>query len=190
MEVKGVALKIIPKYIRKKFGRDGLKNWLEAISPEAREVYSKSIDANKWYPVKTLLIEPTANIAQLFYKWDLKAAAWDCGRYSAEYGLTGVYRMFVKMGSHSFLIEKTKDLMPNYYNHSKMEISESNDGMVKLRITEFPEMDKTIEYRICGWIQRALEINGCINVEVEIVRSLTTNDPYTEIKVTWSGNVK
>ncbi len=46
------------------------------ISPVAWEVYSNSM--------KSLLLEPFANVAQLFYQWYLKAAAWEFGRESAD----------------------------------------------------------------------------------------------------------
>ena len=54
-----------------------------------------------------------------------------------------------------------------------------------VRITDFSEMDKIIEYRIGGWMERAIEICGCTNVTINITNSLAENDPFTEYKVSW-----
>jgi len=186
MEVKGRALKSIQKYVREKFGHEGFDQWLAAISTEAYMVYSLPIDANAWFPLKTMLIDPMANIAQLFYHWNLKDAAWEFGRYSADFGLKGPYRLLIKIGSPQFFLQKGAEFMSAYYRPSTIETTEYGDGFGVVRITKFPEMDKTIECRIGGWIQRALEINGCKDVKVEITKSLTTFDPYTEFKITWS----
>ncbi|MDQ1351221.1 MAG: hypothetical protein QG657_1523 [Acidobacteriota bacterium] len=187
MEVKGRALKSIQKYVREKFGQEGFDRWLSAISTEAYMVYSQSIDANAWFPLKTMLIAPMANVAQLFYGWNLKDAAWDFGRYSADFGLKGPYRLLIKIGSPTFFVQKSSEFMSAYYRPSAIETTEYRDGFGVVRITKFPEIDKTIEYRIGGWIERALEINGCKDVKVEITKSLTTFDLYTELKITWSA---
>lgn len=186
MEVRGRALKSIQKYVRKEFGQEGFDRWLSAISVDAYTVYAQNIDANEWFSLKTYLIEPTANIAQLFFKWDLKEASWQLGRFSADFGLKGPYRLFVKAGSAKFFLHKAAEFMSAYYRPSKIETQEYNEGDAVLRVLEFPEIDKTTEYRIAGWAQRALEINGCRDVDVEITKSLTAFDPHTEFRVRWT----
>ncbi len=186
MEVKGRAIKSIQKYVREKFGQKGFDRWLDAISAEAYIVYSQPIDTNAWFPLKPILINPMANIAQLFYQWNLKDAAWEFGRYSADFGLKGPYRLFIKISSSKFFLQKASEFMSDYYRPSTIETTEYGDDFAVFRITKFPEMDKTTEYRISGWIERALEINGCKDVKVEITKSLTTFDPYTEFKINWT----
>jgi hypothetical protein len=185
MEVKGRALKSMQSYVRKKFGQEGFDRWLSAISTEAYMVYSQPIDTDQWFPLKTMLIDPTANIAQLFYEWDLKKAAWELGRFSADFGLKGPFRILVKIGSPNYFVHKSSEFMSAYYRPSTIETAESKDGLAIVHITKFPEIDKTIEYRIGGWMERALEINGCKNVKVNITKSLTSFEPYTEYKITW-----
>ena len=184
-EVKGRVLKSIQKFIIKKFGKEGFDRWLDAISVEAYTIYAQPIDTNEWYPLKTALIDPMANVAQLFYKWDLKEAAWEFGRYAADFGLKGPYKALVKITSAKTMIYKSGDLLATYYRPCKAEVITFEDGRSVVRIKEFTDMDKTTEYRIAGWVQRGLEINGCKEVKVEITRSLTTFDPYTEYTITW-----
>jgi hypothetical protein len=185
MEVSGKALQSIPKFVVKKFGKDGYKRWLDAISAEAHNIFILPIKQGNWFPLKETLIEPSANIAQLFYDWDLKAAAWELGRFSADCGMSNVRKLIVKAGSAQFFLTRACEYLVSYYKPVNTVLSEINDSSAVYRITEFPEMDKMIEYRIGGWLERALEINGCKSVRVEIPKSLAGFHPYTEFNITW-----
>jgi len=185
MQVSGKALIPMPKFVTKNFGKEGLKSWLEAISVEAHRVFIFPIKQTGWYPLHDTLTKPTANIAQLFYNWDLKAAAWELGRFSADCGLKNVYKLFVKLGPTEFFFNKSTEFLSSYYRPSAINIVEVTENSGIFRITEFPEMDKAVEYRIAGWVQRALEINGRKNVTVEIPKSLTDFKHYSEFRVSW-----
>jgi hypothetical protein len=185
MLVSGKALIPMPKFVTKNFGKEGLERWLEAISVEAHRVFIFPIKPAGWYPLGDTLIKPTANIAQLFYNWDLKAAAWDLGRFSADSGLKNVLKLFVKLGPTQFFFNKATEFLTSYYRPSTIEIVEVKNNSGLFRITEFPEIDKAVEYRIAGWVQRALEINGRKNITIEIPKSLTDFKPYSEFRVSW-----
>jgi len=184
-EVKGVIIHSIPKSILDKFGQYGLKRWLELISPHARRVYSSKVDQNAWFPLKETLIEPMANIAQLFYDWDLKAASWEFGRLSADVRFHGILKILVKIPSPNSLVNKAGEYFPSYYRPCTITVPVSEPKFCVVRITHFPEMDKTTEYRICGWIERSLEITGCKGVKVDIVKSLTNFQPVSEYELRW-----
>lgn len=185
MEVRGNALTPMPKFINKNFGKEGMARWLEAISVEAHRIFIFPIKPADWFPLHETLIKPTANIAQLFYNWDLKAAAWELGRFSADSNLKNVYKLFVKLGPAESFLNKISEFLYSYFRPSAVEIVEIKDKSGIFRITEFPEMDKAVEYRIAGWVQRGLEINGCKNVIIEIPKSLTNFKPYSEFHVSW-----
>lgn len=50
----------------------------------------------------------------------------------------------------------------------------------------FTQFDKTVEARIGGWIQQALEISGCKDVEVATTKSLTKGDSLSEYRINWA----
>lgn len=185
MEVSGKAIASIPKFVQKKFGKEGYRKWLDAISAEAHNIYILPIEMEQWYPLKETIIEPCANIAQLFYKWDLKQAAWDLGRFSSDFGIKTFYKRFIKVGSTQSFLNKASEFMSAYYRPTTIEALDLTESSGKLRIMKFPELDRTIEYRIAGWTERSMEINGCKNVNVEITKSLTEKYSYTEFLITW-----
>lgn len=184
MEVNGEALLSIPLFILKKFGQENFERWFKTLSPEAKDIYKAPIHKTDWFPLRVALEEPTQALCDmLFNKSD--RGAWECGRYSAEYGLKGIYKVLVKMSSPQILIKKAGPILINYYRPGKIEVTNSDSTHVVTRITEFPEMSKIVEYRIAGWMERAIEICGAMNVTVNITKSLTENDPCTEYSISW-----
>jgi hypothetical protein len=185
MEVNGAAVLSLPLFIKAEHGEEAFQRWLDSLPEQARNVFSTPIFQSAWYPMKEILVEPTKKICELFYGGDLKGA-WDCGRYSADHGLRGIYKIFVRLSSPEFLINKASIILPTYYRPSKMKVIENAKGHAIVRVIEFPEMDKVIELRMAGWMERALEISGCKDVHMKLICSLTEGAPYTEFEGSWS----
>lgn len=184
MQVKGTAINSIPEFIRRKFGPEGLSKWLNALSESARRVYNGAVLAGNWYPVKEIMEEPTRKMCELFYRGDVRGAR-EGGRFSAEMGLKGVYRIFVKWGSPEFLIRKASTIFSSYYQPSEIRVVAEEERKTVVHITQFSEPSLLIENRIAGWMERALEISGCTNVKILITQSLAKGSPYTEFVATW-----
>jgi len=185
MQVRGSIVSALPRFIQDKFGDEGFQSWIRAITPQARDVYLYEIKADDWYEMKPIMIEPMAQVARLFYNWDLKASAWELGRFSADLRFKGLLKILVKLPKAQYMIGKAGEFLSSYYRPCAIEVPESRDGFAVLRITHFPEMEKTIEYRIAGWAQRGLEINGCRNVDIQLSKSLTEQAKYSEFRISW-----
>ncbi|MEN8153669.1 MAG: hypothetical protein ABFR75_06565 [Acidobacteriota bacterium] len=185
MEVKGSVIASIPKFVRKNFGEKGFTNWLSHLSVDAKKIYFSKINDSEWYPLKIALLEPMANISQVFYEWDLKKAAWELGRFSADSSVGTLKKFLFKVGSSVFFLNKAGEFMNGYYRPATIIVKDVREGEGIFRITEFPEIENTVEYRIAGWIERVLEIAGNKDISVEITSSLTKFEPYTEFLVKW-----
>jgi hypothetical protein len=144
---------------------------------------------SNWYPLQDAALIPTESLGQLLFNDAIKGA-WQCGRYSAEIALTGIYKFFVKAASPFFIIERAGRIFTTYYQPCSMEVVEKGDNYVKLHITRFEEPSRLVEGRICGWIERAMEINGTSFVDVTIQKSLAQGDSVTEILVKWGYDKK
>jgi hypothetical protein len=185
MEVKGTAVKSIKEYVEKKYG-DQFNNWLEQLPEDSKKIMSGGIFANNWYPMKDAAVEPTKAIAKLFYQNDFKKAALESGRYSAEVGLKGVYKIFVRVASPNYIMQRAGRVFTSYYSPSDISVVNSHDKGLTLHITKFPEPEEIIEYRIAGWCERALEFTNCKDVKAMITKSLAKGDQLTEIVITWN----
>ena len=182
--VKGEAMLSIPLFIIKKFGREKYQRWLDSLLPTAKKIYSRPIDKEEWFPLYEMLIDPTRSMCEMFYNGSMRGA-WECGRYSAEYSLKGIYKVLVKLCSPMILIKKGTKILPSYYKPTSLEIIDPTEESVVVRITEFPGITDCIEHRIAGWMERATECTGCKHVTVKIVSSLADHDRYTEYRVSW-----
>ena len=186
VEVSGLAVATIPLFIKDKFGDKGFEKWLTKLEPEIQKIYTSIISVNKWYNIKEVFVEPTKILCDMFYDGDFKAA-WEFGRFSAEYGLKGVLKVFVKLASVKYFITRASVVIPNYYKPMTMEVITNEKGYALLQIPHFPGIHKIVELRIAGWMERALEITGNTKeLFIEITKSLADGDECTEFTVKWS----
>ena len=186
VEVSGLAVATIPLFIKDKFGDKGFEKWLTKLEPEIQKIYTSIISVNKWYNIKEVFVEPTKILCDMFYDGDFKAA-WEFGRFSAEYGLKGVLKVFVKLASVKYFISRASVVIPNYYKPMTMEVITNEKGYALLQIPHFPGIHKIVELRIAGWMERALEITGNTKeLYIEITKSLADGDECTEFTVKWS----
>ena len=90
------------------------------------------------------------------------------------------------MCTPSFIINRATSILPTYYKPSEIKVVEKMEKGVVIRISSFPEISDIIEHRIGGWIEKALEIQGCESVDVKITKSIAKKDPYCEYTVHWT----
>ena len=184
MEIKGTAVKTIPDFVRSKFP-DRYEEWLSSLPEDSKKIIGNIIFANNWYPLEAAATIPTKQIGIILYANNPVQAAMESGRYSAEVGLTGIYRFFVKASSPSFIISMGGKILSTYYRPSEMKVASSTNNNIIMHITKFPEINVIIENRVAGWVQKALEISGCKNVNILISQSLTRGNPVTEYKISY-----
>ena len=83
------------------------------------------------------------------------------------------------------MIQRTSTIFSSYYRPSQMRIKSLADKRAVVQIVEFPEPSDLVEARISGWIERALTISGCEEVQCLFTSSLTRNDPRSEFVAEW-----
>jgi len=183
MEVKGTSVTSIPEFVKHVFG-SRYNEWIDSLSNGSRKIMNHTIFLSNWYSLQEAVIEPARKICDLFYDGRYKGA-WEAGRFRADFALKGIYKFFIKLGSPEFLIKRASRIMPTYYKPSELSVHEMSSRRAKVHIIEFPEPNGFVELRIAGWIERALEISGCQDVDVKITCSLVKGDLYTEFAAEW-----
>jgi hypothetical protein len=184
MEVKGTAVKTIPEFVKAKFPNE-YDAWLEALPEESKKFMSDRISLTNWYPLETALVIPTRKVGELFFR-DIQKGAFELGVFSSEQAIKGVYKMLVLVSSPSFIVNRTSSIMANYYRPCKMEITKRAKDMAILSITDFPNPDIVVDYRIYGWIKNTMSMSKFRNPKVDILKSLGKGDDTTEFHVQWS----
>ena len=184
MEVKGTAIKSISEFVKKNY-KDRYYDWLNSLPEESKKIMKDGIYATDWYSMEDAAVIPTQRIGEMFFNNDFNAGAWESGRYSADIGLTGVYKLYVRMSKPGHIIARAGKIFSTYYRPSKIITENETKSSLDLIITEFEQPNAVIENRIGGWIERALEMSGCKSVSVNITKSMASGDDRTIYDMKW-----
>ncbi len=183
MEVKGTAVKPIPKFVKERFPEQ-YNAWLKRLPEESRKIMGGFIRLTKWYPLKQALTIPTRLIGEMFYD-EVEQGAFELGVYSSQMALKGVYKVLASVSSPTFIVGRATGLMESYYRPAIMSVTEKSDKHAVLTIIDFQEPDVVIDYRIYGWIKNTMEASRFYLPEVSIRKSMGKGDMVTEYLVTW-----
>ena len=55
-----------------------------------------------------------------------------------------------------------------------------------VRVTKFPSRNNHIEYRIGGYMERAIELSGGKTQRVQVTASMNRGQSYTEYDINWN----
>ncbi|MBS1233846.1 MAG: chemotaxis protein [Bacteroidetes bacterium] len=184
MEVKGTAIKTTRDFIKTKFPEQ-YDAWFNALPAGSRTLYETALDATGWYPLNDSYTIPIRKVVEMFYKNDAKTGGEDLGKYSAEIALKGFYKVFLLVASPTFLIQRASKIFTTFYQPSKIEVEVVHSNAAILKILEFDGIDSALEYRIAGWVLKALELANCREPAYDIKSSLAKGDPETDILFNW-----
>ncbi len=183
MKIKGTAIAALPAFIKHEFP-DQFGVWIDALPPGARQVHKSVILAFDHYDVFDALYEPTRVMCDLFYGGDRKGA-WHSGHFSASYALNGFYKIFFRIGSPQFIIERASRVFNDYYPEGQMCVSEAASHRCVLQIVKLPQPHWVSDQNVWGWAQGALELMGKKEIQVAMNQSLSAGDPLTEFDIRW-----
>lgn len=182
--VKGPALIGLQQFILSNFHAQGFAEWLETLPDPIRDIYRSRIREDFWFPVQETLTFPTLKMCETFFEGDL-SGAWQCGQFSAELASEIFMRVIIRSGSVRFILEKASSIMSQYHRPGRVSVVNNEATQAIIRLEGFGSMDVVVEFRMAGWMQRAVEISGQKNVNVEIIHSITRGDPFSDFKITW-----
>ncbi len=168
MQIKGTAVKATPEFVKAKFpGR--FKEWMDTMPAKSGNLLRQSIYATNWYPLTDSVIIPTAHLGKMFFKSEIEGAK-EVGRYSAELSLNGIYKIFVRISSPSFVLSRATSVFSTYYSPGEIKIVESSSSHAVLRFMDFEKQDSLILHRIAGWVEGTLAVvqKGTVQTQVEI----------------------
>jgi len=166
MNIKGTSLTSTYDFVKDNFP-SRVDEWLQDLPIRSRELFTKTILATHWYSVQEGMIIPTKSIAKLFYDGDEKTASYNIGLYSANTGLKGIYKIFIKVASPSYVLQRSSRIFKTYYDPIEISIIEDEDKQVVFQIKKINENEFILLDRISGWIFRILELINALPIEVK-----------------------
>ncbi|MBN2274354.1 MAG: hypothetical protein JXR41_14430 [Bacteroidales bacterium] len=184
MEVKGTAIKTTRDFIKTRFP-DRYKDWFNSLPDKSKALYETALDATGWYPLDDAYTCPINKAIEMFYPGDPKKGGEEIGKYSAEVALKGFYKVFLLVASPTYLIQRASKIFTTFYQPSKIEVEVVNSNSAILKIIDFEGIDEALEYRIAGWVLKAVEMANCKEPVYEMRSSLAKGDKETAIAYIW-----
>lgn len=184
MRVKGTAVKSTRDFIQQKHPAMYQK-WLDSLPNDSKTIFTTTLDASSWYPIQEAYKVPMEKTLALCYPHNAFEGADQMGSFSAETALRGVYKVFLLVASPQFLVQRAAKIFTTYFEPSEIEAEHKDARTILFRIKRFESINEHTEYRIAGWIRKALEMANCREVGYVITKSLARGNDSTEIQITW-----
>ena len=181
VNLKGAALKSSIKFLTEKFGAEKYAEIVKTL-PTQDQAALRIVLPHHWVPVQAML--DLVHAAAKATGQDARKLAFELGQFSAEDGLTTIYKLFFKVGSPEFILGRAAKVWRNFYDVSEMTLHHSVPGHVTVRISGFPIKDDVFCERIRGWLHKATLMMG---YQPEIAHPMCTfkGDPYCEYAIDW-----
>lgn len=181
-QVKGTAVQSSMRYVRERFGEQALSGLLAALPPGDGASF-EGVLPSSWYPMNAFLRFMQEAERQLGAQE--QEIVRNMGRASCDYGVTGVYRIFFKVGSPEFIISRAARVFSSYYDSGELRVVESRDGRAVAELRGLQDGAPQFCERIYGWMQRTLELAGARNLRSSHSSCVHRGDPVCRFEGSW-----
>lgn len=168
VQVKGAA--ILPRfhYLAEK-APGSLDAVVEHLPEPFRGQVVQGLFPDVWYPLEHFAALNRAIDREL---GDGDGALFvDLGRHSAQQTLSTIYGTFYERGNPMYLFEHAQQVWNQYYSSGRVEIEPDDDPAagrlgVRLSILDFATPRRSVCGTVLGWMERAIEFAGGLDVKV------------------------
>jgi hypothetical protein len=182
-QVKGTAIQSSLRYVRERFGAAAVDGILRALPADKGGLLKGSILVSAWYPLETLIEYMKEAERQLGAQ--APELLYDMGKASCDHGVTGVYKVFFKVGSPEFVTSRSARVFSSYYDTGDLRLLESRDGYSCVEILGLEPSTPQLCARLHGWLHRTLELAGAKNVRSTHSSCVHRGDPVCRFEGTW-----
>lgn len=181
-QIKGSVLLDTIAAIKARAGAAELAKITEHLNGETRRIFEGQIYVSNWYPLDAFVE---------FLEVDIReTAGGNCQVLTArsekviERQLRGIYKIFVKLGSPGFVINRISAVHSTYFKGIGI-IPEIENHRAAIKYIGFQKHHEIMEYTILGFFRKALEISGAKHVALKFTAPISQGGPYSELTITW-----
>lgn len=181
-QIKGTVLLDTIAAIKARAGESEFTKIVQGLSGEARTLFEGSIYSSTWYPLDAFVdflevdIQQTAN--------GDREVLTERSEKVIEKQLSGIYKIFVKVGSPGFVIKRISAVHATYFEGVEI-IPEMENHKAVIKYVGFQKHHAIMEYAIIGFYRKALELCGAKEVALHFSVPIAEGDAYSELKIRW-----
>jgi hypothetical protein len=183
--VKGSALRSSIAFLTERLGEQGFEKVVASLPEGERALFEAPVLQSNWYEF-SLLLHLMDGAAPLLPHGGKRSLAWDLGRFSAEHGLTTLYKVFFRVADPGFIIRKASQVFSNYYDSGRMELVSLQGKESVLRVTGFDQPCTLFCDRVQGWMERTLEMTGAKAIVMTHPKCMARGDSCCEFHGRWN----
>jgi hypothetical protein len=182
-QVKGNLLAARPRYVRERWGEDGIRRVAALLAAEVRPVLDAEILPFIWYPLDQL-----AAVDRAIIEGPMNGDATqmkEFGATIARYDLSTIYKVLFKVGSPAFVIRRVNVAYSTYIRGGIMrgETPSPSQATVTFVNGTFPMY--LCRYGVAGWLTAAIELSGGRAVQVSEVDCVHDGAMQCRLQARW-----
>ena len=181
IQIKGTSVLDALEAARNREGEQRLARIVESLTPAFREVFESPILPTCYYSLDAFVAFLEAGFR---LGGDDERVLIKRTEVVAERQLTGLYHMFVKLGSPEFVVRRITTIHQTFFNGIGISV-ELRPGDACLRYTGFRKQHRLMEYVLIGFYQKALQICGAREVRADMSVPMADGAEFCELHVTW-----
>ncbi len=185
VEIKGSVVGDAIKIIKSKYGEQTLNTVFGLLKPETCAVFdSKRVIPMNWYALDDFIkfLEADLKVTSNGNEEDLIKRSEDL--IGAQ--LTGIYKIFVKLGSPEFVLTRIATVNQTYFRGVTVEVNLPAPRNAVVRLTGFAKEHRLIGLSIIGFYKKALEVSGAKNIKAEYTTSIEEDKGFCELDLRWT----
>jgi hypothetical protein len=182
IKIKGTSVIDALEAVRKREGEQRLGEIIGSLDAASRDVFRRGLLPTNYYSLDAFVAFLEAGLR---LSGDDERILIQRSGAVAERQLTGLYRVFVKLGSPEFVVRRISVIHQTYFVGTAVQVHALQPGEARIRYLGFGKQHRLMEYVMIGFYQKALEICGARNIQAQMSVPMATDGAYCELCVTW-----
>ena len=183
LHIKGTAVLDALEAIKARAGKAELDKIISHLDPETREIFKRPISPSSWY---------SCDAFARFLEADIRETAAGneqelIKRAEAviERQLSGIYKMFVRLGSPEFVIRRIAAVHSTYFDGVQIIPEMKGAKRATIQYVGFSPKHRIMGFAILGFFRKALEISGAKKVDVRFTVPIEAGEKFCELALSW-----
>lgn len=183
LHIKGTAVLDTLEAIKTRAGKAELDKIISHLDLETREILRQPISPSSWY---------SCDAYSRFLEADILETAGGneqelVRRAEAviEKQLSGIYKMFVRLGSPEFVIRRIAAVHSTYFDGVQIIPEMKGPKSATIQYVGFSRNHRIMGFVILGFFRKALEISGAKEVSVHFTVPIEAGEKFCELALSW-----
>jgi hypothetical protein len=183
LHIKGTAVQDTMEAIKARSGKDELGHILARLDEESRKMLAEPISCSAWYPCDAFarfleadILETAGGNEEELIKRSERVI---------ERQLSGIYKIFVKLGSPAFVIRRIAAVHSTYFDGVQIIPEMTGPNSSTIQYVGFSREHRILGFVIIGFFKKALEISGAKSVDVHFRVPIDAGEKFSELALHW-----